>query len=218
MSIIKAIASGNYHATPKQVEDLARAVQVGAQGPGTYLRILLGACQEALPELVRSQRGKTAPVPDLVKQLDVIDKCHGEYYPAVLRGVADEDSDEDENQRRANFARTAASTLRRFVKRGFDLRTEDVATVTKSGLRAKAAPPLAPEDRLAQSWIQTQKRLVKAARELVEHNPDFAAEAVETLIEELQQLLDSETRDQAPAVVSHRLTRTPVREGPRAGA
>jgi hypothetical protein len=218
MSIINAIASGNYHATPKQVEELARSVQLGAQGPGTYLRILLGACQETLPNLVKPTRGRAAPVPDLVQQLSAIDKCHAEFYPAVLRGVADQDSDEEENQRRANFARTAASTLRVFVKRGYDLRTEDVATVTKSGLRAKASPPLAPEDRLAQSWVKTHKRIARASRDLVESNPDFAAEAIETLIEELQQLLEGETREQIPALVSHRLTRTQVREGPRAGA
>lgn len=209
MSILNIIVSGNYAATPKQVEELARAVHVGLQGPGTYLRILVCACLSALPELPK-HRGRRAI--DTVAQLAAVDKVHVEHYPAVLRGVADDSTDTRENNRRATFARSAASTLRAYVKRGGDIRSLDVDQVTKAGLRG-AEQPEGVTDRLATAWVRSQKALVKMAKDLLADNPEFATEAIDATIEALRELLEEAP---TPRVVGAKLHRRAVREGPRA--
>lgn len=185
MSIIETLKRNHYVATLAQVEQLARTVLDGAQGAATYLACLIVGCQATLGKPGRGRRRAI----DKDAQIAVIDTTHGDYYSAVLRGVADASSDERENQRRATFARSAASTLRGYVKSGGDIRSLDAGTITKTALARMSKPP-EPEDRLARRWNRAHNSLLRATKRLAKDNPDFAAESIEVMIEELQAMLE----------------------------
>lgn len=116
---------------------IAELARIGASGDavtakvgGTYLKVLVRGAQ-----LIAGD-GAVA-----------VNKVQSLYYPHVLRGVTTADCADDktmardersrrslERNRRSNFARTAASTLRTWVSLGGDLRVLDAAVVTKQSL------------------------------------------------------------------------------------
>jgi crotonobetainyl-CoA:carnitine CoA-transferase CaiB-like acyl-CoA transferase len=150
--------------------------------------------QAALGRPIRSRRAGKAEHIDASAAEVVLDKIHDKLYPSVLRGVGPEELDIKERNRRATFARSAASTVRYFIRQGGDVRTVDIPTISKSGLRKLVEPEAAEpesETRMERSLRKSQEAFIKSAqRMLARGDPDMAIERIEASIEALQAMLD----------------------------
>lgn len=190
------------------ITELAR---IGASGDAvtsrvgsTYLRVLIA-------------RSRARVVHSHYAGLVAVDSAHGEIYPAVLAGVTTADcspisgtTDRAENARRAlernrrsNFARTAASTVRSWVALGGDLADIDVATITKADLiRAIAQRKAAARDAGAAAVVvpgagptwatdRAERTLARAHRAMVR-----ALHSIKSVnVERARELCDPITRD-----------------------
>lgn len=183
-SLVETIALAHFAATNMQVEQLAHNVAEGQMADSTYLRVALARMQG---KLGRPRRGKQSA------QEPVLDAIHEELYPHVLKGVGPDDMDQTERFRRATFARSAASTIRYFIRNGGDIRGLDLTTVTKSGLR-RAVQPETPavegETRTQKAFRKAGDAVLRVAQRLARGDPDDARERVDALMDQLQKLLD----------------------------
>lgn len=199
-SIVEVIALANFMADALQVERLAGAVVEGQQADSTYLRVALAHMQARLGKPARRARRAGT---DVETQETVLDAIHNELYPHVLKGVGPEDLPTEERNRRATFARSAASTVRFFIRGGGDVRQVDIATATKGGLR-KAVQPAAPEapaneTRAEKSFRLAQEAVVKAAQRLLARgDPEAARQRIEGAMDALENLL-LEMEEEQPA-------------------
>lgn len=184
---IQRLIDAKYVATPADIEALAASVVAGKGADGTYLRVLTGL---ARVKLGAPRRGKVAQD----AQVAAVDDAHADAYAAVLRGVGDDNTTDAERQRRATFARTAASTLRAYAKHGGDLRALDVLAVTKGSLRAAVAPHVdVPEGttRKALSFDKAMAGVARIAGKLVKADGEGARERIEEAIATLEAALDA---------------------------
>jgi len=192
VGVITAIVHANYAATGDQVEQLAFAVATGLDAGTVYLRVVLAHMQAKL--------GRSRRRAETVSQEPVLDAIHEELYPHVLRGVGPEEMGQPERNGRANFARTTASTIRFFVQHGGDVRTLDIPTVTKNGLRTAVQPPAptipAGTPRALRGFMTAREGLKRAVTRLARGDPATARQQIEQLLDEYEQLL--EDLDRAP--------------------
>lgn len=180
----------------------------------SYLRILVAALHARFNG-VRGRK-KAAPA-DLKQHGEYLAETHTRLYAFVLRGVTtpdvlDEETLDADTRRgraairngRAAFARSSASTLQLFIRSGGDVRTLDVASVSKAQLRAfaKSTAPPVPRD---EAVLATLKRVESEALALAEDDPDAAREVVSECMERLQKILDGLTETKPDA---HTITQT----------
>lgn len=210
LDIVSAIVKAHYAATGEQVQELAFAVAVGLDAGTAYLRVVLAHMQGRLGKGTR--RRSAAAVP----QEPVLDAIHEELYPHVLKGVGPDDMPADERNSKANFARSMASTVRFFIQHGGDVRTLDIPTVTKNGLRKMVQPPApeAPEgaSRALRGFITAREGLKRAVMRLARGDPAEARRQIEQLMDEYDALLaelgaePEQAQTQAPADVGGQTT------------
>lgn len=181
MTILESVAKAGYLASPAQVAELAGLIFTGKRGGNTYLAVVLAYTKDALPK--RSKPSKAAT-------LKVLDKVHAELYPSVLKGVLNGATDvpDKEKNRRAIFARTAASTVRAFVKAGGDIRKLDPATVTKTSMRnyGRKVPTGTRTERAVKKAADTVERTLLA---LAAKDPGEAHDRIEKLQSTLEDML-----------------------------
>lgn len=163
---------------------------------GTYLRVLVVACQAILGKVKRGRPARDA-------QLEVLADVSGKFYPAVLRGVTTPDiihestlaKDEAtrrsrERNRRSTFARAAKSTLASWIGAGGDMRGLDGETVTRDPLlvyvREQRGTTVA-----AYKLERHKAAIVRLIAQEARGDPDAARTALESTIEALQVELDS---------------------------
>jgi hypothetical protein len=163
------IIDKGYRVTPEQVEHMAREVGKGVLASQTYLRCLIVAAQESKKRGIRA-----------------VNEAHEGFYPAVMRGVNDD-------RRAANFARTAASTLRAYVKRGGKLSDIDVATATKGTLQ-KWGQPEEPANRAERSAARSIDALLRAVKRVVKRDAALAKRMVSEAVEALRGVVPAGTR------------------------
>jgi len=185
-NVISLIVKAHYaRVTPEMVEQLAHLVVTGQDADSTYLRVVLAQMQARLG---RPRRGKQPP------QEPVLDQVHEALYPSVLKGVGPDDMPQEERNRKATFARSAASTIRFFIRNGGDVRGLDVATATKSGLRRAVQPErseaIEGETRAQRAFRRAADTLLASAQRLARGDPEDARARVETLMDQLEQLLN----------------------------
>lgn len=210
--LIAAIIKAHFAATPEQVEQLAHNVVEGQHAAGTYLQVVLAHMQA---KLGRPRRGKQPP------QEPVLDAVHEMLYPAVLKGVGPDDLSQVERFRRATFARSAASTVRYFVRNGGDVRGLDVAKVTKNGLRKSVQPETPPpeeETRAERSLRKAVDAIARSAQRLARSDPGAARERIEAAMDELDKLLESIPAEPQAANVGATTTIATGRPGVGRGA
>lgn len=202
MNIIDTIKKANYVATEEDVEQLAvmhtDAMLTQGVGDGSYLKILLVACQAALG---KTARRKTANMVETHSQ--VLNDVHARFYPAVLRGVTTADCEDEpglpreeerrrrlERLRRATFSRSAKSTLDAYIRAMGDIRSLEVETVSKSSLRKYVN-----ETRGTPPWEQVvnanRDKIEKVCLRLAETNPGEARDILESVLSHIQDVLDS---------------------------
>jgi hypothetical protein len=177
----------------------------------TYLKALVATTQDELGVPVRLRAGRAAELSadDTAVHLTAFEKVQQRFYAAVLKAIGE--GPPKERNARANFARSAASTLRRWIKAGNDIRALAAARVTKASLRVGGgagrgtAPPARRVEQLA-------GRLTAGAEELAKTDKAAAITAVEAAMTRLATLLISmggqPTRDPQRAIDEHRLFKT----------
>lgn len=173
MDIINKLTGTGYVATPAQVATLALLITSGQRADGTYLRVLIATTQARIANHGKGR--KPAPV-------KVLDKVHGEFYPAVLKAVEGDSA-------RAVFARTAVSTVRSYLRSGGSLTGLDPATVSKSGLRRAVAPAEAG-DRKERAFVRATGALERAAVKIATKDPAGARRRLQAALDRLQTVLD----------------------------
>lgn len=156
------IIDKGYRVTPEQIEHMARDAAKGYATSETYLRCLIVAAQE------NKRRGVNA-----------VNAAHEVFYAAVLRGV-------ENNQRAAIFARTAAATLRGYIRKGGKLADIDVSTATKGFLR-KFGAPAEPTDRAERSASRANAMLLRAIKRMAKRDAVRARELVRETVEALRE-------------------------------
>jgi hypothetical protein len=211
MNVIDTIQKANYEADDAAIETLARQYHESLQAQGTtrgvYLRVLLAATQKAVSGHVTLRaRRKAADIPDDVRatHLTAFEACNTRLYSAVLRGVVSSEVEDREGlraeerrkralerNRRTNFARSAAATLRAFIRGGGDVTALAVPTATKMGIAAATDTPSRPR---------------VSGAELARRRIQRAAERLSALVESLA------GSDKAQAVEALRRAMAPVNE------
>lgn len=177
-NISETIARAGYTATDAQVADLTAAVVTGLAADGTYLRVLLATSQGALGTRRRISAAQ---------QMTALDTTHSRLYGLVQGAVGPEDLEPRERNRRANFARSAASTVRLYLRAGGDLREVKPAEATKGALR-KAAAPEGPS--IEQKVEAAAAKLIKTVQALAEQDPQSARNQMRLTMDALEDALN----------------------------
>lgn len=218
MNIIDNIEKHHYVATDAQVEMLARdhytANSAALRANGTYLRVLIAACQAELGQ----KRGRT---PAVEAQLVVLERVHERFYAAVLRGTLTPDVEaaaaldstergrrQLERNRRSGFARSAATTLRNYIRAGGDLRGLDLSSVSKTSLQRAASPDTPVDDKRLERINRAEQVLLRAIKSQARGDPEIAAANLEAIIERLQIALDELLPDKSLAAPVAAATQT----------
>lgn len=185
------------------IEALAKAALLGDQIPGTYLRALIATTQVRLgldEPRTSALRGRIGPPEDSEADLEVLKAVHAEFYAAVLTAVTTPDIASTaglrkaeaarrakERNRRSNFARSAKSTLAKYIKSGGNVRGLCVTSVTKQQLRDLTAKATggAQELSLETRAKRFASRMVKQLEGLHEQDADLAQAALHQALMQL---------------------------------
>lgn len=145
---MSSLDSRNFVATPADIAAIAKAyseaLDSSANTRGTYLRALIATTQHELGAKPRV-RSSAEDSPTLDKaaveiQLAALEQVNANFYEIVLDNVS---GSPEERNRRSGFARSAVSTVRAYVRAGFDITLLAAARVTKAALAA-AVPTRKP--------------------------------------------------------------------------
>lgn len=180
-NIVEAISELRFVANEAQVEALAATVASGSSANGTYLRVLVAHAQRDIAALRKVTKQAV---------LAVVAGVHERLYLSVLKGVGDESVPMPERQRRATFARTATSALRKFVLRGGDARKLELDTVTKAGLRdyGRRVPT---GTRVQRSLQRSAAAVIRAAVRIGRSDPVEARKRLEAVRADIDKALSA---------------------------
>ncbi len=209
MNILTQIENAHYLASVETIEKLAAtrfdSQSLADRAQGTYFRTVLASTQKAIagkPTLrarqPRSQGALTAP--QIGAHLEAFERVNTELYGAVIRGsvtpdVADSDSLKPDERRerslarnrRTNYARTAASAIRGFIRGGGDVTRIAVGSATKSALlqRGMNATTATPESRVERAAT----RLMASVETLGKGDESAAREVLQSTLKRCTELL-----------------------------
>jgi hypothetical protein len=208
MNIFQQIEKANYCVSLEVVKNLATehltAAQTVQQTHGAYFRILLALTQKEIcgkPTLRARSKVASPSEDELGQHLEAFEKVNGLLYAGVLEAVRSSDvaanprlgTDEEnrrakERNRRSNFARSAASTLRTFIKRGGNVLRLAVPSATKNAVGAmtpEAEPTAESEDRARKRVIRDAERIVKRMEVLAAEDKSQAAGLLQVVMSTL---------------------------------
>ena len=184
--LLDTIVARNYAATDAEVTALAGGAAAGVAAAGTYLKVLVAAVQGRLGPIRRRRIGAVR-----VDAMGALEAEHARLYALVLAGVGPSDLDMRERNRRATFARTAASTIRAFIKGNGDVTSITPADVTKTQLRKAIAAPEA-DNKVLRGATRARDALLRAVSRYITKDPDEAAGFIEQCIQSLEEHLQEE--------------------------
>lgn len=180
---LAAIEAAGYAYVP--AETITALARLSASGDaivgrvgGVYLRVLVAEAKRAAGNDMRPVALGAAMTATQRQRVDrdAVDTANAPLYAAVMDGVTTADVAYDhtlatadnraralERNRRSNFARTAVSTLRTWLRTGGALNALDVATVTKAGLTADIVAARALDRTVAGATVASGTDAVAAA-------------------------------------------------------
>lgn len=140
-----SLESKHYVATPDDVAQITREIiaaqKQGSEGRATYLRALIATTQAELGQQPRQRAASPAgklTEEEKAAQLAALEKVHERFYVAVVKAakalIDGPDRGGLELNKRTNFARSSASTLRRWVRAGNDITGLVASRTTKAML------------------------------------------------------------------------------------
>jgi hypothetical protein len=196
----------------KAVETLAREIftsdALSARGRVNYLRLLVGATQEALGAPIRKHAGKGPKLSeaDAKAALAAFEPVASSFYDAVMRAAADT-LPKSAIRGATGFARSAASTLRGYIRSRADVRLLSTVTVTKAAIAVVAKPRKPNADALAKRIGTASKALSVQVAELVKLDAEAARNALGPVLAALGRASFGTvrpTKDAKVAVAEHR--------------
>jgi hypothetical protein len=160
--------SKEFVTAPADIQKLAHTImnadESSAGGRVTYLRSLVAVIQQTLggkPVLKVHGRPKRPDIQDAVAAFETANTV---FYTAALEAVP-ASLTPAERQSRTSFARSAASTLRRAIKAGWNPLGESVTAVSKARLATFAAEHSQPR---AQTVKAVEGRVMRYTHKLAE--------------------------------------------------
>lgn len=178
---------------------ILKAVGAANDGRQFYLQSLLLATQKELGSEPRKRSGRAMKLDEasIQGQLAALRSVHDRFYEAVLRacseGLPGGEARAKELNRRSNFARTALSALRAYIRAGKDVTALAAVRVTKASLAvpkaARQVRQLSPK-RLAAAAERQSKQLVVTMIALAEADKQAAAAEFETLMGQLAMIAE----------------------------
>lgn len=214
MNVLNHIEKVQYLASASDVEKLAsirfESAATADRAHTAYFKILLANAQKAIAgkPTLRARKGPaTVLEPDEIEtHLAHFEEVNRTYYAAVLKGTP-QTEDALERNRRTNYARTAASAIRTYIRGGGDLTRLSLLKATKSQLQTLGVNQ-APEVRVAKSTARLLTQLedlgttdAKNARELLSR---IMAAGADLLVK----LGGRTTSNPETAIAEHRLLKT----------
>jgi hypothetical protein len=206
-----SIESKNFVASTSDVERIAAEIIDGmeqtANGRGTYLRMVVGTVQHdlgATPRL-RASSASRLPPEEIPAQLKALNAVHKRFYEAVYKVAQNSlpTPDKVEVKRRCTFARTAASTLRGWIRTGNDVCSLAAGRVTKYQLAVEHAKRPLTARALGNRAVALMKNLRVVARKLVSSDAakarEFLTDAMDLLTGEMKKVGIAPTAAIAPA-------------------
>jgi hypothetical protein len=143
-----SLESKNYVATSADIAAIARAyseaLDASTNVRGHYFRALVATTQSELgakPRQRSSEPEATLDADGISAQLSALETVHERFYATVLETVS---GNAEERNRRSGFARSAVSTVRAYVRAGFDITLVAAARITKAAMAAVLPPTKRP--------------------------------------------------------------------------
>lgn len=217
-----SLETKGYVASDADIEALVKQVLSASQdvesGRATYLRSLVATTQNELGAKPRVRSSGKIPklTPEQIEgQLAALAKTHARFYEHVVK-VASADIPAGKTQalelnRRTNFARSAVSTVRGWIKDGNDITAVAAVRVTKAQLAVRAGPRKArPPNvkRLKAAAERQSKGLIKTLLELAESDKEAAIAELNVLMgvigDQIMAMGVHATRDAAEAARTQR--------------
>lgn len=209
-----SLESKNYIATPADIAAMAKAygaaLDTGGAVRAHYLRALVATTQYELGAKPRQRTaGDIEPTLDrdtVQKHLTALETVHEKFYAVVLENI---NGNADERNRRSNFARSAVSTVRAFVRTGRDITLLAAARLTKAALAVEAVRRRRPPslDVLRKRATRVMDALSTIGDQLIKADRAMAVEVLEAAIAKLSARLASvagkPTTDAKRAVREH---------------
>lgn len=198
-----SLENRDYVATPADIESLTRTLITAAfqdlQSRATYLKALVATAQAELGLPIRQRAARVSlelTAEDTKAQIAAVESVHARFYDAVLTALkaAPADITIPARQRkkafhaRANFTRTAKSTLRAWLRCGHDLRALTAARVTKGSLaRELPARSALTAKALKRRTLGLADRLLELVGETAKTDKDGAVSSLGTVMSLLAQ-------------------------------
>lgn len=193
-----------YIGTPADIRRLTSSIiNAGTQiveGQQTYLKMVVGTTIHELgakPAKSRTRGRQPKLSEEQIKaQLSALESVNERFYQAVL-DAASEGLPRGAKERatllnrRTNFARSAVSTVRSYIRAGNDITLVDPATCTKRSLQVERAARPPSVARMRRAVENRSKALMASVLNLVDTDKAAAREEIELLMGQLANELAS---------------------------
>lgn len=198
--------------------EILKAEATSGAGRASYLRALVQRTQHELGSKPRERTARSVRLDDagIEEQLAALSVAHEEFYAAVLR-VCSEDlpggtAKAKELNRRSNFARTALSSVRGWIKSGRDITAVAAVKATKASLAVERAAAVLTPRKLTRKIERGVTELITSVNALATQDKAAAVreleQALSVITHSLAALGTSATRDPAKALAERIPLRT----------
>lgn len=205
------IETNQYIATPADVEKLALSIlssdQTAQGGRGTYLKALVATTQADLgaPPRMRNVRSAKLETADATAHLAAFEAVFKRFHEAVVKaaGSVDPKPDSEALRSRTAFSRSAASTVRGYIRAGNDVRSLAAHKVTKAELATPHSKRKFSVESLKKRAETVTEELVSIARNLNAANHEIAQTTLRAIMAQLAEatgMLEGTTKDVSKAV------------------
>lgn len=183
---MRTLETRSFVATPADVESVARQHITGMQVPATYLRMLIATTQSELgvePRQRTAARIGKLDADTLTLHLTALDAVHDRFYTIVLRVAQESYKGARERNAATNFARTAVSTLRSWIRANHDIRDLAAARATKESLRRATPTRSRAGPRRTRGLVKRLQTMTTRLDELIANVPEDNRPEVRAAVE-----------------------------------
>lgn len=217
---MKSLESRRFVATPADIAALTAGIVQGshqsASGQGTYLKALVATLQHEIEAPVRLRAGKGTKLTLEITEahLQALEIVHDRFYNIVVETARKVAKSPANLNKSTNFARSAKSKLRGWIRAGGDVRALAAARVTHATLVVDRASAPMTAKRLLSAAQRARERLTEAATAYAKSDPPGATTFLENvlanLVSTLSQLGAVPTKDPKQAMREHRPFKSPA--------